>query len=129
MTRRTRKVVLYSTLGLVGVILIACISALVIVRTEWFKNKVRDRIVAVAETATGGRVEIGRFDYQWSGLTVEGEPFILHGKEPPGAPPFFRAEKIQIGLKIISALQQDVCIRSITMERTQMRILVAAYGP
>jgi len=128
MTRRTRKIVFYSALGLVSLVLIACISALIIVRTEWFKNKVRDKIVAVAETATGGRVEIGRFDYQWSGLTVEGEPFIVHGKEPPGAPPFFRAEKIQIGLKIISALKQDVDIRSITVEKPQLHVVVAADG-
>src|SRR5216684_3380128 len=128
MTRRTRKIVFYSALGLVSLVLIACISALIIVRTEWFKNKVRDKIVAVAETATGGRVEIGRFDYQWSGLTVEAEPFIVHGKEPPGAPPFFQAEKIQIGLKIISALKQDVDIRSITVEKPQLHVVVAADG-
>jgi hypothetical protein len=56
MSRRSRKIVLYGTLGLVCLVLIACISGLLIVRTEWFKNKIRDRIVAVAETATGGRV-------------------------------------------------------------------------
>jgi len=128
MTRRSRKIVFYSALGLVSLVLIACISALIIVRTEWFKNKIRDRIVAVTETATGGRVEIGRFDYQWSGLTVEVAPFILHGKEPRGAPPFFQAEKIQFGLKIISALKQDVDIRSITVEKPQLHVVVAADG-
>ena len=91
MTRRARKIVLYSVLGVVAMVLIAVIGGITLVRTEWFKNKVRDKIIAVAETATGGRVEIGRFDYQWSGLTVEVSPFIVHGKEPPGAPPFFRA--------------------------------------
>jgi translocation and assembly module TamB len=113
---------------LVGLLLIAFVGALITVRTEWFKNKVRDKIVAVAETATGGRVEIGRFDYQWPGLTVEVAPFIIHGKEPPGAPPFFRAEKIQIGLKIISALKKEVDIRSLTVEQPQVHIMVAADG-
>ena len=88
---RPKKIVLWIGGGLLGLILVALIAGIVIVRTDWFKNKVRDKIVAVAETATGGRVEIGRFDYQWPGLTVEVAPFIIHGKEPPGAPPFFRA--------------------------------------
>ncbi len=128
MTRRARKIVLYSVLGLVGLVLIAVIGGVTLVRTEWFKNKVRDKIIAVAETATGGRVEIGRFDYQWSGLTVEVAPFIVHGKEPPGAPPFFRAEKIKIGLKIISALKQQVDIRSIIVEKPEVHVTVAADG-
>ncbi|HEY6392412.1 MAG TPA: translocation/assembly module TamB domain-containing protein, partial [Bryobacteraceae bacterium] len=128
MKRRTKKVMLYSVLGLVGLVLIAVVSALIAVRTDWFKNKVRDRIVAIAETATGGRVEIGRFDYQWPGLTVEVAPFIIHGKEPPGSPPFFRAEKIQIGLKIVSALKKEVDIRSVIAEKPRMHVTVAADG-
>src|SRR5882757_9825226 len=128
MSRRARKIALYTILGLVSLVLIAGITGLILVRTEWFKNKVRDKIVAVAETATGGRVEIGRFDYQWPGLTAEVAPFIIHGKEPPGAPPFFRAEKIQIGLKIISALKKEVDIRSLTVEKPQVHVVVAADG-
>jgi len=128
MSRRSKKVVLYSALSLVGLVLIAGVVGLILVRTEWFKNKVRDKIIAVAETATGGRVEIGRFDYQWPGLTVEVAPFIIHGKEPPGAPPFFRADKIQIGLKIVSALKKEVDIRSLTVEKPQVHVTVAADG-
>jgi len=128
MKRRTKKVLLYSALGSVGLILIVAVSTLIIVRTDWFKNKVRDKIVAVAETATGGRVEIGRFDYQWPGLTVEVAPFIIHGKEPPGAPPFFQAEKIKIGLKIVSALKKEVDIQSVIAEKPQMHVTVAADG-
>jgi translocation and assembly module TamB len=128
MTRRARKIVLFSVLGMIVLLAIAAIGSLIMVRTEWFKNKVRDRIVAVAETATGGRVEIGRLDYQWPGLTVEVSPFIVHGKEPPGAPVFFRAEKITIGLKIVSALKKEVDIRSLTVEQPQLHVTVAADG-
>ena len=102
---RRKKRILFSLLGLVGLALTAFLVAIFVVQTDWFKNKVRARIISVAETASGGRVEIGSFNYNWHNLTAEVAPFVLHGKEPPSARPFFRADKIQIGLKIISALQ------------------------
>ena len=33
-------------------------------------QQVRERIVADAEKATGGRVEIGSFDFEWSTMTA-----------------------------------------------------------
>ena len=85
-------------------------------QTAWFKNLVRERIESVVERATGGRVEIGSFSYNWRDLTADVKPFVLHGTEPASAPPLFRADKIQIGLKIISALEKKVDIASLVVE-------------
>ena len=125
---RGKKRILYSLLGLVCLVVVAFFAGLFLVQTDWFKNKVRERIISVAETATGGRVEIGRFDYNWHNLTADVSPFVLRGKEPAGAPPFFRASKIEVGLKIISALKKQVDIRSLTAENPQLYITVAADG-
>ena len=70
----------------------------------------------VVQRATGGRVEIGSFSYNWHDLTAEVAPFVLHGTEPASAPPLFRADKIQIGFKIISALEKKVDIASLIVE-------------
>ena len=126
---RTRtKVVFFSLLGVAALAIAALLAGIFVVQSDWFKNKVRERIVAVAEKATGGRVEIGRFNYNWRELTAEVVPFILHGKEPPSSPPFFRAEKIQIGLKIVSALKKQVDIASVIVERPQVFVTVAPDG-
>ncbi len=83
------KIAIFGLVGLAGILLAIIIAGLVTVQTEWFKNKIREKIVAVTEDATGGRVEIGKFDYDWHGLTAEVAPFIVHGREPASAPPFF----------------------------------------
>src|SRR3984893_17548431 len=126
---RTRsKVMLFSLLGVACLAIATVLSGILLVQSEWFKNKVRERIVAVAEKATGGRVEIGSFNYDWRGLTAEVAPFIVRGKEPLSSPPFFRAEKIQIGLKIISALKKQVEIASVIVEKPQVYVTVASDG-
>lgn len=127
MSRRTR-IAVFSVLVMIGVALAVVVAAAVIAQTGWFRNKVREKIVSVAEKATGGRVEIGAFNYRWSAMTAEAGPFVLHGKEPPSDPPFFRAEKIQIGLKIISILEKQVDIASLTMEKPQVYVTVAPDG-
>ncbi len=63
-------------------------------QTAWFRNTVRERIVSVVERATGGRVEIGSFSYNWRNLTAEVSPFVLRGTEAPSAYAFVRADKI-----------------------------------
>jgi len=115
--RRRSRIVLFSALGVAGVALVLFVAAIIVVQTDWFKNKVRERIVEVAETASG-----------WPALTAEVEPFILHGKEPASSKPFFRAERITVGLKIISALKKQVDIASLTVEKPQVYVTVAPDG-
>ena len=127
MTRR-KKLVLFTLAAIALLVALGAGILMITVQSDWFKNQVRQRIVAVAEKATGGRVEIGRFNYDWHALTVELSPFVLHGYEPPSAPPFFRAHKIQIGLKIISAFKKQVDIASVTLEKPQVYVAVAPDG-
>ncbi len=127
MSRRA-KAVLWTFGGLVGLAAAAAISFLVVVQTDWFKNQVRERIVSVAEQATGGRVEIGRFNYDWHALSAEVAPFVLHGSEPPSSPPFFRAAKIRVGLRIISAFKKQVDIASLQVDQPQLYVIVAPDG-
>ncbi len=118
-------------IGLLALAAIAIVGAgilAVLSQTDWFKNKVRERIVSVAEQASGGRVEIGRFNYDWRALTAEVSPFVLHGTEPATAPPFFRAARIQIGLKLISAFRRKVDIASLEIDQPQVYIAVAPDG-
>ncbi len=122
------KVALFGLVGLAGIVLAIVIAGLITVQSDWFKNQIREKIVAVTENATGGRVEIGKFNYDWRGLTAEVGPFIVHGREPASSPPFFRADKVRIGLKIISALEKQVDIASLAVEKPQIYITVATDG-
>ena len=125
---RPVKAVLWTLGGLVGLTVAAAVGFVILVQSAWFKNQIRERIVSVAEKATGGRVEIGSFNYDWHALTAEVAPFVLHGSEPPSAPPFFRAAKIRIGLRIISAFKKQVDIASLQVDQPQLYVTVAPDG-
>lgn len=126
--KRTLKIAAVAALALLVLVLAAGGTFVVVVQSDWFKNKVRERIVSVAERATGGRVEIGRFDYNWRALSAEVAPFTLHGAEPSSAPPLFHADSIQIGLKIISALKKQVDIRLLVVRKPRVYVTIAADG-
>ena len=125
---RVKKALLWAVAGSAGLMIALVVAAVVLVQTNWFKDRVRARIVSVAETATGGRVEIGSFQYDWRTLSAEVAPFVLHGKEAPGEAPLFRADRIRIGLKIISILESKVDIRTLAVEKPQVNIVVNRDG-
>jgi translocation and assembly module TamB len=126
--RKRVKIIAFSLLGLLGVAIALLLAGVLLVQTAWFKDKVRERIVSVMERATGGRVEIGSFSYNWRNLTADVQPFVLHGTEPASAPPLFRADKIQIGFRIISALEEKVDIASLIVESPRAYITLGPDG-
>ncbi len=125
---RPVKITLWALLGIALLAIASVAGFLIMVRTAWFKDQVRQRIVAVAEQATGGRVEIGSFNYDWHALTADVAPFVLHGTEPSSSPPLFRAGRIRIGLRIISAFKKQVDIALLQVDHPQVHVSVAADG-
>ncbi len=104
------------------------LSALYALQTNWFKNKVRERIITAVENASGGRVELDTFSYNWRTLTAEFRGFVVHGTESAGAPPLFQAKSVRIGLKITSVLKRDIDIASLIVERPEIYLLVQPDG-
>ncbi len=87
MSRRAR-IVLISVGSVIALLVIAVVAVVWIGNSDWLREKFRQRIVAEAMAATGGRVEIGAFKLDWRTLTAELDNVVLHGKEPPGTASF-----------------------------------------
>ena len=101
---------------------------LVVLRTSWFREKVRERIVSEVEHATGGRAGIGSFRFDGGAMRAEVRDFVLHGTEEPGAPPLLRARRIAVWLKLTSLLRRDIDIQSLEIEVPELRIVVHPDG-
>ena len=127
MSRRARWI--WIAAGMVGLFLIvAVVSGILILRSDWFRGRVRDRIVSEVERATGGRAEIGSFRFDWKQMRAEVDGLVLHGTEPAAAPPLFRADAIVIGIKIVSIMKRAVDLQYLDVMRPQINVILYPDG-
>ena len=112
------------------VVVLAAIGTLVllVMQSEWFRKQVAKGIVDTVEDATGGRVELQSFHYNWRELTAEARGFVLHGTEPAGAPVLFRAASLKVRIKILSVVKRDIDLASLVVERPEFNLIVNEDG-
>jgi len=127
MTRATRFW-LISTLAVVGVAATAIVGGVLFLRSASFRDIVRTRIVAEAERATGGRVEIGAFAFNWSTLTADLDNFVIHGTEPSGQEPLLAIDRVSVRLRIISLLDRNVDLSRVTAQHPRTHLIIHADG-
>ena len=114
--------------GVLAFLLLAVLAAMLTVRSDWFGEKLRERIIVEVEKATGGKAEIGAFSFDWRSLRAEVRNLTIHGTEPDSYPPLFRAESVAIGLRIVSAFRRDIDIELLELHRLEVSIEVDADG-
>ena len=104
------------------------IAAILIVQTDWFRNYVRETIITATGSGTGGKVEVGSFTFNWRALEAIVSDFVIHGKEPAGAPPFVRVARVQVNIRLFTSLRRILDISFLGIESPQTNILVFADG-
>jgi translocation and assembly module TamB len=113
----------------IGVLVVLVLTATVAtVRTDWFRNYVRDKIINATEDATGGRTEVGSFAFDWTHLRATIADFVIHGKEPAGSDPFLRAARVEVDLRLLSGFQRLWEIAYLGIDRPQANIIVLPDG-
>lgn len=125
---RPGRIVLISAGSMVLLLLIVVVAGVTILRSDWFQNKVRLRLISEVEKATGGTVEIGAFRFDWKTMTAEIDRFVVHGTEPASGPPLLMVPKLAVGLKIVSILKRDVDVRLVRADGPQAFLLVNKDG-
>ncbi len=109
-------------------LVIFAVAGLLIVRSGWFRELVRERIVTEIEAATGGHVEVGNFSFKWETLTAKISPLVLHGIEPVSETPLLRVESVSVGLRVISMLERKVDLDSVSVDQPRLRIVIYPDG-
>ena len=113
----------------IGVLVVLVLTATVAtVRTDWFRNYIRDKIVSATEDATGGRTEIGSFAFDWTHLRATIADFVIHGKEPAGSDPFLRAARVEVDLRLLSGFRRPWEIAYLGIDRPRANIIVLPDG-
>jgi translocation and assembly module TamB len=127
MTRRRRRI-LYVFGGLLAIVAVVVVSGIITVRSAWFHEKVRVRMVREIERATGGKAELGSFTFDPRSMEARVRDFVLHGNERPGEPAFLRVEAVTVGIKIVSLWKKDVDIRTGIIDKPEFHFIVRKDG-
>ena len=127
MTRRARLSIRAGLWSLVALLIIGLAGAL-LVQSDWFHQRVRNRIVRELEDATGGRVELGAFHFDWRMLRADLDQLVIHGLEKPPEQPLFRAAHLSVGLKIVSMLRTKIDIAFLRMREPEINVVVDRQG-
>jgi translocation and assembly module TamB len=122
------RIALYSLGGILLLLLLAGVAALVIARSDWLREKLRAVIVEQAEIATGGRVEIRKFQLDWTGLTADVDGLVVHGTEAPNQAPFLAVDHVTIGIRIISLFARDFRLSRIDVTHPRVHIIIDEAG-
>jgi translocation and assembly module TamB len=125
---RPKKLILWLISTCLAALVVFAGAALYVIQSGWFKEQIREKLISTVEYATGGRVELKAFQYDWRRLTAEADGFVLRGTEPAGGPPLLSADSIKIQLKILSALHQDIDISTLVVNRPQVYLLIREDG-
>ncbi|MGH9863865.1 MAG: hypothetical protein ACRD4H_00465, partial [Candidatus Acidiferrales bacterium] len=123
-----RRRVIRALLAVLVVAIVLAAVITVIVESGAGERWARGYIVRKIESSTGGRVELGAFHFRLRDLHAELDDFTLHGRESTGLPPFFHADKIRVGVHIISLFNKKISLSDLEIERPSVFVRVDEKG-
>src|SRR5262245_35064734 len=118
----------WAAILLASLVLVAVIGGYLYLKSHAFEKYALQKIAAEADTATGGRTSVGGMDFSLSTLTAHRYDITLRGTEAPDQPPLLHADKLTVGVKIVSALRQQVSLRELLIDRPVVHVQVDSKG-
>jgi len=96
--------------------------------TDSFQGRMRNRVIAELEKATGGRVELGELHTIPFRLRIDARNLTIHGREAADQPPFLHVDRVDAELKIISLLETSIGLHSLVLVHPVVHLVDYADG-
>ncbi|HEY3707162.1 MAG TPA: translocation/assembly module TamB domain-containing protein [Terracidiphilus sp.] len=120
---------LWNTAGLVVAVTAIAAAVGFWVNSRQFAAMVRRQLTSKLEKATGGRVEIGSFEWRLFALEAEAAGIVIHGDEAAGEEPYARIDKLHARVSILGFWwSPDVHLRDLEIERPQFHLILYPDG-
>jgi translocation and assembly module TamB len=120
--RKLGRVLLRIVAALVLLAAMLALTGVLVFRSGWFYELVHTRMVTEVEKATGGKVEIGNYAFDWKRLEIKAGPVVLHGLESANEPAFVRVASLTVRLRIISMMERKLDLTYLRLEQPQVYI-------
>ena len=125
---KLKKILGWTFAGVAALLILAAVAGYFYLRTSSFQQFAIHKIVEQANLATGGKTEIGGLDFQLSNLTAHLYNITVRGTESTDQPPLLHADKLTVGLKIVSALHRQVSLNELVVEHPVVYVQVSRDG-
>src|SRR5271156_2808363 len=89
---------------------------------------VRAQVIEQLEQHTGARVELGALRLDLFPLRAHAENLTLHGLEDAHKPPLFHADRVDVGITVLSFFKRDFELRQLVVERPQIVVRIEKDG-
>jgi translocation and assembly module TamB len=93
-----------------------------------FHESMRRHLVSRLEEITGGRVELGRFEWNLSRLEFDVHDLTIHGLEAPGEIPYIHADRVLIDARIVSLFRRQIALDRVEVDRPVFHLIVYPDG-
>jgi translocation and assembly module TamB len=108
---------------------VACLLVLIwYAHTPLFQERVRRYVIAAAEQATGGRVELQGFHWRLLHLEVELQNLTIHGLEAPNEVPYLHIDNLRARAKIISFFSPKIGLNLLEGQHPVFHLIVYPDG-
>ncbi len=88
----------------------------------------RKTLVRQLEMRTGARVELGRFHLHALRLSAELDNLTLHGLEGSSEAPLFHADRVLVGITVLSFLHREFKVDELLVDRPQLNLRYEKNG-
>jgi translocation and assembly module TamB len=110
------------SLYFLGFLIVVCLITFGLYETGVVERWARDQVVQQLQLRTGARVELGAFHLKFLRLTARGENLTLHGLESAGQPPLFHADRVDVGVTVLSFFHRRFALSELVIDRPQLAI-------
>jgi translocation and assembly module TamB len=98
------------------------------ISTPRFANKVRLKVIAELEQATGGRVDLQRFQWNIRHLAFEADDLTIHGLEAPNEIPYAHVDRLYLQLKILALIHPRAGVNLLELDHPVIHLIVYPDG-
>jgi len=109
-------------------VILVAIAGYFYLQSTSFRQLAIRQIVKEADSATGGKTQVGGLAFSLSALTAHLYNITVRGTESPDQPPLLHADELTVQLKIVSALHRKVALRELLIARPIVHLQVDRQG-
>ncbi len=125
---RVRRLFFRAVLVFVLVVVVLACVGVWYAGTPQFAELVRSKVVTELEKVTGGRVELGAFQWHLLHLEFSADNLTIHGLEAPGQVPYVHVDRLYVRVKIPSFFRREIGLRYLEADHPVIHLIVYPDG-